>query len=211
MAKIDLRQPAFHFLKAVFVFPGRCGRRPRCNSYLSFLPFDPLGFGALTSDRWPLPSDFFVLRFLLLKIKSASIRVYLRFQVPGFECNHTFVDFAPCNVFCPVRPIITIFWTGYFELFARSIHHKHFIHAPEISLNESNIICWKFLLKQCKKSVEPAVTPPLINLIDNFTPKPASLHWLVVCEWVLSPMKNIKTARTTLEAVIWFARQACWK
>src|ERR1017187_7330684 len=37
MTKIDFRQPAFLFLKAGFVFPGRCGRRPRCNSCLSFL------------------------------------------------------------------------------------------------------------------------------------------------------------------------------
>jgi len=33
---MDFRQPAFFSLKAVLVFSGRCGRRPSCNSFLSF-------------------------------------------------------------------------------------------------------------------------------------------------------------------------------
>jgi hypothetical protein len=56
MAKIDFRQPGFLFLKAVFVFPGRCGRRPRCHSCLSFLLLIRMHSSLAEGDQFNHPS-----------------------------------------------------------------------------------------------------------------------------------------------------------
>ena len=66
------RQPAFHFLKAVLVFSGRCGRRPRCNSGLSFQSLIRMHPALAGGDPFSHPSGSSVSRPVWVPVRSAA-------------------------------------------------------------------------------------------------------------------------------------------